>query len=418
MKMKGKKRKERTRSSSPPTQSKKARESISHRFETHASTPDPFHTSRYLRAKSIFRGQDDPYLPRGDPESAPSLPSVGDWKFRLKVLCLENANDEILKDAIQGLVKICFPERVLEEIGVDVVEKHMQESGASHGCISRMRKVFHTEMIRRVAWMLADHVDTTEKTEVAVLAVLTACNQLKQGRVDDKLMDDIICAFQRFRERALDGDMIEPDGDMPSNDIEHPADTTELDGDSARHKKRNKLTLTRPWDIDSSDIKPEHVPLYFKRTCDLYSFHAFPIIRRELGHGTTNASVMARIEENLAAMSVDERAKWKHSFHKLRDGDLTMLQQLSSQDHNNESDDGSETTSPEQSPSHELSISPKANTTFPNGKVKSEFSSRGSTGISPQIHSSQNPASQHNTGIRVASQPQQEVSFEVISLKP
>ncbi|KAH7132444.1 hypothetical protein B0J11DRAFT_600993 [Dendryphion nanum] len=402
MKDNGEKRKARSCSSSEPTQTKRVRNSST-------NTPDPSKSSRYLRAKSVFRPE-DPYIPRQGSEATPILPTAGDWKFRLKVLCSDSPSDDILKEAIQGLVMICFPEKVLDELGIDVVQTHMEQSGATEHNIARMRGIFQAEMIHRVAWMLSEYLDTVDKIEVAVLSVLTASNQLHSEKYDDGILSEIIGVFQRFRdqtsangernpnapnqtrkdslgeessekassqENSFDEDSSDEDSsdedssqndtvtdatkvtDKPEGlsndtivvkhentgyqnrvgfsthdtDIGEPKESNSVVTTTRRRtqppftkeKKVNVMTSTRRWDVDPARITLNDIPAHFKRRTDLYAYHAYPIIKRDLGPDVPDVAVLAKIEENLKTMAKDEKMKWGDSLEKLRNGDLSIL---------------------------------------------------------------------------------------------
>lgn len=56
--------------------------------------------------------------------------------------------DNMFKEAVQGLIKICFPARVLDQLSLDVIESQMQERGATDDRIVNIRELVQLEMVR------------------------------------------------------------------------------------------------------------------------------------------------------------------------------------------------------------------------------------------------------------------------------
>lgn len=86
--------------------------------------------------------------------------------------------DQVFEKAVQDLVKICFPRGVLEELGVDVIERHMREEATPEANIEKMIEVYNAEMIQRVSYMLAAFLDTPEKLKAGFKAVEAASEAL------------------------------------------------------------------------------------------------------------------------------------------------------------------------------------------------------------------------------------------------
>ncbi|KAF2794952.1 hypothetical protein K505DRAFT_374267 [Melanomma pulvis-pyrius CBS 109.77] len=224
------KRKHRSPERSASTNSKRTR-TISDNSESISAN------QRIQRAKSIFRSDKDPYFP-GDNEGKATL-DLKAWKLRVKVLCSINDDEDVFRDAVQGLVKICFPQGVLQEIGVNVVEQHMREGHASRENISHMRDVFSAEMVHRLAWMLAEHLDSAQNVEVGISSIIVAVNRLHGHNLDREVLGDIISAFQQLQdtlskentEQLANGGGLSipacsPDLDVPSYDEgEHESKT-------------------------------------------------------------------------------------------------------------------------------------------------------------------------------------------------
>lgn len=159
-------------------------------------------TARDLRAKSLFRCDKAPYLP-GHDKGKDSLAASTDWDFRLEVVCSDQPSESIFKKAVQGLVKICFPDDVLEELGIDVVEQHMREAQASEDKLARMRDVFGSELVHCCAWMMAKYMDSPEKVAAGIASIVTASNRLHGEKLDSELLDDIIGGLKDLRNQLL-----------------------------------------------------------------------------------------------------------------------------------------------------------------------------------------------------------------------
>jgi hypothetical protein len=157
-----------------------------------------------LRAKSVFRGSKDPYFPR-DPKNTTSLPTSDDWVFRVQVVSQStDIHTEMFKRAVQGLVKICFPQNVLNELGVDVVQQHMREQNAPKQNIEKMREIFRSEMVHRLVWMLVEYLDDSSKVEAAVKSVTAASAVIHGDKFGPDILGSVIASLQRLRERVPD----------------------------------------------------------------------------------------------------------------------------------------------------------------------------------------------------------------------
>jgi hypothetical protein len=136
------------------------------------------------REPSTQHGAEDSYFRRTSiAHISTPLPTNDDWVFRVKVTSSTiNPQDEVFEKAVQDLVNICFPLGVLEEIGVDVVERHMREESAPEENIRKMTDVFRAEMIHRISFMLATYLDTPQKVEQGVAAVKAASKKLHEEK--------------------------------------------------------------------------------------------------------------------------------------------------------------------------------------------------------------------------------------------
>jgi hypothetical protein len=240
-----------------------------------------------------------------------TLPTADDWAFRLKVVCL-NPADDLLTDAVKGLVNICFPGGLLEDLGVDVVQRHMEEAGALPESIERTRDAFRTEMVQRVAWLLAPYLDTPQKFDRGLAALTAASHHLHD-------MHDSGSESGKIQEASADVERPEPE-------------ETEQEVNSApesRKRDPNKVSKSWRWDVKPADISPTDIPKCFKKKLDLFAYHALPNVRRDLGPGASNAEIEHKIERIWHLMSDDERVKCTDSFQKLQRGDCEMLKHVS-----------------------------------------------------------------------------------------
>jgi hypothetical protein len=353
-----------------------------------------------LRAKSVFRRSKDPYFPR-DRTNATSLPTSDDWVFRVQVVSQStDIHTEMFKRAVQGLVKICFPQNVLNELGVDVVQQHMREQNAPKQNIEKMREIFRSEMVHRLVWMLVEYLDDSSKVEAAVKAVTAASAVIHGDKFGPDILGSVINSLQRLRERVPDNstkilaeDMVLTEftsetansddsvvtsvetltgnelassgvSDLSESETEPLVHTksksqnnikAEKTSDKsskpskrsqgatmgkemtagptaqpARQGKESKVSTSWRWNVKQSDITVENSQLYFHRTVDLFAYHALPIAKGVLGHDANRKDIRLKIESLWTSMTDQEYGKWSESFHRLRDGDLDMVDRVES----------------------------------------------------------------------------------------
>lgn len=99
-----------------------------------------------------------------DRRGTSAVPAKEDWEFRLDVISsTKEVDDSVFEKAVQGLCQICFPEGVLDELGVNIIVEHMRQKHASQESINRMRTVFESAIIQQIAQMLALYTDSTLK---------------------------------------------------------------------------------------------------------------------------------------------------------------------------------------------------------------------------------------------------------------
>ncbi|KAF2845067.1 hypothetical protein T440DRAFT_284295 [Plenodomus tracheiphilus IPT5] len=228
------------------------------------SSSDPAHSehqtfsAKASRAKSVFRGNQDPYYPR-DHAGAASLPTGDDWVFRVKVISSStDLNNDVFKKAVQGLVKICFPEGVLEQLGIQVLEQHMHEENAPEENVRKMIQIFRAEMAHRVTWMLAEYMDTSEKLEAGVEAIVAASASLHGSKLGDDALGHVLASMRRLRERVpndsthrlSDGaalrETIEPSPMEQSDIFEEDANETSASATSASEQSSSEASIPPP----------------------------------------------------------------------------------------------------------------------------------------------------------------------------
>ncbi|KAF2133999.1 hypothetical protein P153DRAFT_381171 [Dothidotthia symphoricarpi CBS 119687] len=348
------------------------------------------------RAKSVFRGDRDPYLPKGN-SSATFLPTSDDWTFRVKVISSStDLDNDVFKRAVQGLVKICFPEKVLEELGIQVLEDNMRHEKAPEANITKMVEIFRSEMVHRVVWMLAEYLDTSSKVDATVSSIMAASAKLHGENVGDDVLGYVIDSLNRLRSRVpcnstellangeglkestedknaiLDSEAstaVEDDAAKSSDESseeepapprkkgkrrkkdksrkrlqeqDHAAQGTETEMDTPvapaesvvqsqeeqpPDDKEKKVSSTWRWDIDPENLSRDAILDVFKRTTDLFAFHALPIAQRQFGLDPTpkRKELRKKIQSMFDDMEDKDHAKWDDSLRKLRSGDVTML---------------------------------------------------------------------------------------------
>lgn len=287
---------------------------------------------------------------------ANTLPTSNDWVFRLKVLSSSHVDDDLLDQAVRGLVQICFPDGFLEELGVDVVEAHMREEGAAQNNIDRMKPVFHDAMTRQMAWLLAKYLDTPEKLEEAVSALATASQQLhgdklgaETGEGEHNVASDasgepsepeLETPPKKLNKKSKASDQrrkpekkrLESNEDVIMDDSEPEAEIQphcDLAPPETNRSKEKKVSTSWRWDINPAALPADNISNLFKKTSDLFAYHALPVVKHELGPGTERKAIRKRIEAILTDMPETQYEKWVESLQQLHNGDMSMLDRVS-----------------------------------------------------------------------------------------
>ncbi|KAJ4309613.1 hypothetical protein N0V94_008845 [Neodidymelliopsis sp. IMI 364377] len=343
------------RSPSRSAVDKKIRPASADTFVSSQRSSNDRHLSR---AKSDFRGHLNHYFPHTT-TSGISLPTSDDYTFRIQVISTTtDVNTDLFKKAVPGLVKICFPQNILEEIGIDIVTQHMHSEGASERNITQMKDIFRSEMIHRVIWMLADYLDTPLKIEASVKAVIAASAGLHGDKIGEDVLGDIIKSLKMLKEQM--DHRLSPQIDLSTKEFEPPQKSkkklklpfeeclkqkTDLSteahdylddlasirrpedilGQHTRKGKEGKISTLWRWDV-KDDVSPATVKANFNRASELFAYHALPVVKRQLGPQAKRKELRQEIQSILTGMSNREFEKWIDSYGKLKQGDITMLQ--------------------------------------------------------------------------------------------
>jgi hypothetical protein len=204
------------------------------------------------------------------------LPTSEDWTFRVKVIsAATNLQDDLFRDAVKGLVRVCFPDGILEQLGQNVVEQHMHEENARIANIRRMSEVFQTEMVHRLIGMLVRYFDTPDQAALGTSEY--AAGEDERVEFDDINVEKSPPPPRTGRRKKGDATMDTNSSVIRKGDIAPEINTVQ------RRQKDSKISSKWQWDIDSSDFTDDSIVETFPRTADLFAYHALPIIKRKLG---------------------------------------------------------------------------------------------------------------------------------------
>lgn len=280
---------------------------------------------------------------------------------------------------MHGLVKICFPEGILDELGVALLEKHMRAEKAPEASILKMHDIFRSEMVSRVIWMLAEYLDSPSKIKAGVESIIAASAARHGSKLGGDLLGHIVANLHRSRERLpsdstrllADGATIQDPVDGNTNDTSDPEylsrdNSTSQPRKSKKHKKArergtmqeiasdqvtigvqnqvtpserrvaknsvstpapraNKISSSWRWNVDLEDVLTVDIRDHFTSTADLFAFHALHIAKNKLGILARRKQVRHKIELMLSEMQNTEYEKWVESYEKLLEGDRDML---------------------------------------------------------------------------------------------
>jgi hypothetical protein len=332
-----------------------------------------------------------------------SLLTDEDYFFRVQVISTTtDFTTDVFKKAVQGLVRICFPQGILEDLGVEIVTQHMRDEEAPEDNIIRTTDIFRSEMFHRVTCMLAEYLDTPGKVEASMKAIMAASASLHGAKVGEDVLGNVIASLQKLGEQLPDSsteklqDSIDmetltfrsldcaktPSGDEDFNAIEesvitsaekhdpgnkqsqkssksskkrskdngqatNEATTGPLERDhpredgmagqaqghgtvqQTREGKEGRISTSWRWDVEEG-AKLQDITLRFKRTSDLFAYHALPTVQRHMGPQTKRKELRQEMETMLVNMPREEFEQWGQSFQKLKNGDTTVLRRSTS----------------------------------------------------------------------------------------
>jgi hypothetical protein len=114
----------------------------------------------------------------------------------------KDLGNDLFMSAVQGLVRICFPEGFLEQLGPQVLERHMREERAPEENIRRMSEIFRTQMSQRVACMLAEYLDTPARIESMMRATVATSARLHGDDLGEDILGYMITSLIQLKAKA------------------------------------------------------------------------------------------------------------------------------------------------------------------------------------------------------------------------
>lgn len=270
------------------------------------------------------------------------LPSADDWAFRVKVISsTSNLTDDVFKKAVQGLVNICFPSGVLEELGMDLLARHMREERAPQENTERTRTAFSSEMTVCIGKMLAEYLDTSEKVKSALRSILLASIDLHTEVDTESFLDILRDLTSKTSTPVANNTSPLLSSAIPQNgnhgqemdewivDAEEPTMTNLL---PIQQSKKNassnkKVSATWRWNVEENEISAEKIKSAFMRPSDLFAFHALPLAKHLLAAHATRKEIRSEIQKMIDEMSETVYGEWVNNFHRLQNGDETACAQ-------------------------------------------------------------------------------------------
>ncbi|KAF2499743.1 hypothetical protein BU16DRAFT_558051 [Lophium mytilinum] len=316
-------------------------------LETPNAPSDPGRSS-FERAKSIFRGDDDPYCPSSI--TAPkALPESEEWSFRFDVLCTTDPNHTIFKRALQGILQMSFPSGFVSD-EISDIERKMREKGANEKRVDSMRKLAGEEVIHRLIWVLAEYLDTPDKARETITSIVDASNHRHGQKNEENGFGSLAKELRKLRGQTL-GDRagrVDAEGStqlpirsrsperpptrprtsiiIPENQYKRrPSIQEEIVSSSAQtHSLQNRKKAC--WDIETPlDLSKEDIPKIFKKDRHLYAYHALPVVREDMEDNTPYEDLTAEIRRRWKGLTEKERKSWILSYKRLLSGDSSML---------------------------------------------------------------------------------------------
>jgi hypothetical protein len=250
-----------------------------------------------------------------------------------------NLDDGIFKDAVQGLVKICFPLGIMEQLGTDMIRQHMAEEDAPAENVARMTELFRPELVHRMAGMLAGYLDTSAKVKACIQSISTATSRLHAEVMDDDLEDiatnrTTVPSYAMNRDSDTELLLTQTNQEYKGYDsYEELVDVEEPQSVPRRQAPRitRKVSTTWRWDFDPDTVNEEDILNVIKRPADLFAFHALPIAKDLVAPNAGRKEIRNTIQAMLNETDNFTFSKWIESFHKLQNGDDTMLVRVPSE---------------------------------------------------------------------------------------
>jgi len=295
-------------------------------------------------------------VPYGNPKRAcitdRSVSTDDEWRFRIKVLSSNAAlGDEVLQEAVEGLARMCFPDGILQELGVDVVTADMEQNDASEQSIEKMKVTFETCLLNRLITLIAPFLNTPSKLGKSLATLKTMAGDIhKNTSADDVIVIDQPNDFDGLGDPQQDvrealgissalktntgkGKKIKEEKQTMS--VKQDDSTSALQNEDTTHSKgltsKKKISSNWRWDVDPTQIDIDNLSKFFKHTSDLFAFHALPIVQQELGK-TSKKAIRERIQASFTNLSTQQLEAWASSFEKLKAGEMEMLKRNSSGD--------------------------------------------------------------------------------------
>ncbi|KAF2499742.1 hypothetical protein BU16DRAFT_281915 [Lophium mytilinum] len=295
-------------------------------------------TARNVGAKRLQEGSDEQSTFGAD-ETVPD--SDDEWQHRLKFVCQENPRDDKFKEAIQGLLKICFPARVLDEIGVNVIESQMLANGATSDQTKAMREVAKEEMVHRLTWLLAEQLDTPQKAQIAIQTIIARSHQVHGTELAPAMFDAVVSDFGHPPDNhavVKGGTMIKPSMRSKSQEQTPQIDPMDIEFSNREEHSRSKTVqpnnpVERPdteqkaiWDVGyTAKLTLAKILERIQKPRHLFSRHALPLVRRSMKKGATYQELINKIGILWKELSEEDVDDWNSQYRDLLSGDLRML---------------------------------------------------------------------------------------------
>lgn len=200
------------------------------------------------------------------------------------------------------------------------MSEHMRQDGTPSNKINKMKDIFQSAMVSKFTSMLAEHLDSHEKLNEAVSTMIAASQGLHGKKIHPEL--NVSAAVKTTKEPNKYYEASETDSKPPEKKSKKRKKNTEKAKDQneqvqrdhshtaidlhasevqtnvlhpiimnpamIRHKeakirKQKRVSNSWRWNINPEAFDDEDIPHHFKKTSDLFAYHALPIVERKLG---------------------------------------------------------------------------------------------------------------------------------------